>query len=187
MDADEDVGFGCIGDIAAGLQFFDSAIIRCVDIDVSRAGHDDIGTSCTEQGCDFLGNGQSNVLFLGIRSDSAGVRTAVAGVDGNGLALEALGQAVGLAAAIGRDIGCRLLGRRRFPALGWLGRPFDTDIGIAPMAPLLELARFIVDVDDDTARYFTACCPGKGKDFDVILGDGPRDLDGHVRTRRARR
>ena len=48
MDADEDVGFGCIGNVAAGLQFFDSAVIRRIDVDVGRTGHDDIGTGSTQ-------------------------------------------------------------------------------------------------------------------------------------------
>ena len=48
MDADEDVGFSRIGDIAAGLQFFDGAVIGRVNIDVCRAGHDDIGTGSTQ-------------------------------------------------------------------------------------------------------------------------------------------
>lgn len=100
----------------------------------------------------------------------------MARVDGNGLALEAFGQAVGLTAAIGRDSRSWLLGRRRFPALSRLGRTFDADICIAPMAPLFELAGLIIDVDDDTARRFAIGSARQGKDFDVILGDGPGNL-----------
>ena len=55
------------------------------------------------------------------------------------------------------------------------------------MHPLLDLARFVVDVDDDAAFLFSLVRSRQGKDVDVALGHGPGDLDIDVRAGRALR
>ena len=49
------------------------------------------------------------------------------------------------------------------------------------MAPLLDLARFIVDVDDDTAAVLPRRA-GQRKYLDIILRHSTRDLQADIRT-----
>ena len=130
MNADEYVSLGCVANVAAGLQFFYGTVIGRIDIDVGRAGHDDVGTGRIQQGRYLLGDSQGNVFFFRKSTDSTGVAAAMTGVDGDGLALKTLGQAVGLTAGVGRNGRSRCTGRggfrrsrrfsRRSPRRSWL-------------------------------------------------------------------
>ena len=81
------------------------------------------------------------------------------GIDGNGLALKPLGQAVRLAAGVDRNRRSRWFGRsrrlcRRLPGRRRLYRRFGRGLTVlvgTPLTPLFNLTGLIVYVDDDTA------------------------------------